>query len=362
MTPKKRVLQEDMNWDASLAGLKDDELIAEVQRLVTNERKATAALLRSLTELDARRLYLREGCSSLFTYCTQVLHLAEGSAYNRIEAARAARRFPALLDALEEGALTLTSIRILAPHLTADNCSELIAAARHKSKREVEVLVAALQPKPAVPTVIRKLPVATPVTVTEPAVTIGIASRSPTPLVASAEIEEPVVAVVPAPKPAVMPLAPDRYKVQLTISREARDKLRRVQDLLRHVIPTGDAADIFDRALTLLLADLERRRCAEASRPRLAGEPRSSSRHIPAAVRREVWRRDEGRCAFMGSTGRCRETGFLEFHHVEPYAAGGLATAGNIQLRCRAHNLYEVSRCFGDGSDAVRESRVEWRS
>ena len=158
MTPKKRVLQEDMNSHISLARLEDDDLLAEVKRLVASERQATAALLRSLMELDARRLYLREGCSSLFTYCTQVLHLAEGSAYNRIEAARAARRFPALLDALEEGALTLTSIRMLAPHLTADNCSELIAAARHKTKREVEVLVAALQPKPAVPTVIRKLP------------------------------------------------------------------------------------------------------------------------------------------------------------------------------------------------------------
>ena len=151
-----------MNSHISLARLEDDDLLAEVKRLAANERQATAALLRSLMELDARRLYLREGCSSLFTYCTQVLHLAEGSAYNRIEAARAARRFPALLDALEEGALTLTSIRMLASHLTADNCSELIAAARHKSKREVEVLVAALQPKPAVATVIRKLPASTP--------------------------------------------------------------------------------------------------------------------------------------------------------------------------------------------------------
>ena len=62
----------------------------------------------------------------------------------------------------------------------------------------------------------------------------------------------------------------------------------------------------------------------------------------------------------MSSSGRCRETGFLEFHHVEPYAFGGPATVANIQLRCRAHNLYEASLCFGDGSDAVRESRVEW--
>ena len=343
--------------------MQDDELLAEVKRLVANERRATAALLRSLMELDARRLYLREGCSSLFTYCTQVLHLAEGSAYNRIEAARAARRFPALLDALEEGALTLTSIRMLAPHLTADNYSELIAAARHKTKREVEVLVAALQPKPAVPTVIRKLPAPPPVNAAtrQPSMSATASSELSSPLVASVELEEPVATVAPAPKPAVTPLAPDRYRVQLTISRETHDKLRRVQDLLRHVIPTGDAAEIFDRALTLLLADLERRRCAETSSPRPAREPRASSRHIPAAVRREVWQRDAGRCAFIGSTGRCRETGFLEFHHVEPYAFGGPATVANIQLRCRAHNLYEASLCFGEyGADSVREACAEW--
>ena len=90
-------------------------------------------------EIDVRRLYLREGCSSLFTYCTQVLHLAEGAADNRIEAARAARRFPAVLDALARGEITLTTIRLLAPHLTDDNHSGLIAAAQHKSKRDVEL-------------------------------------------------------------------------------------------------------------------------------------------------------------------------------------------------------------------------------
>ena len=73
-----------------LAFLSDDELLAEAKRLVANERIATAALLTSLMEIDTRRLYLREGCSSLFTYCTQILRLAEGAAYDRIEASRAA--------------------------------------------------------------------------------------------------------------------------------------------------------------------------------------------------------------------------------------------------------------------------------
>ena len=85
------------------------------------EREATARLIALLAEVDERRLYLGEGCSSLFTYCTQALHLSEHAAYGRIEAARAARRFPVVLDLLSEASLTLTSVTLLAPHLTPTN-------------------------------------------------------------------------------------------------------------------------------------------------------------------------------------------------------------------------------------------------
>ena len=103
------------------ATLSDDQLLAETKRLVANERAATAALLRSLMEIDSRRLYLREGCSSLFTYCTQVLHLAEGAAYNRIEAARVGAAISSGARGAADGSLTLTSVRLLAPHFTEDN-------------------------------------------------------------------------------------------------------------------------------------------------------------------------------------------------------------------------------------------------
>jgi len=146
-----------MTTSPLLESLSDDELIAETKRLVAAERVATAALLRSLIEIDTRRLYLREGCSSLFTYCTHALHLTEGAAYNRIEAARAARRFPVVLDALTSGRITLTTIRLLAPHLTDDNHRELIAAAEQKSKRDVEMLIATISPRPVAPTILRKV-------------------------------------------------------------------------------------------------------------------------------------------------------------------------------------------------------------
>ena len=141
------------------------------------------------------------------------------------------------------------------------------------------------------------------------------------------------------------PLTPDRYRIQFTVDRETHDKLRHAQDLLRHTIPDGDPAAVFDKALTLLLKELSKAKHAAvgatASGPP-AGAPGAKSRHIPASVRRGVWRRDGEQCAFVGDRGRCTEKGFLEFHHLVPYAAGGQATIENLALRCRAHNAYEA--------------------
>jgi hypothetical protein len=300
-------------------------------------------LIRALMELDARRLYLGEGYSSMFTYCTQALHLAEGAAYNRIETARAARRFPLILGGLEDGSLTLTTVRLLAPHLTVDNHETVLASAHHKRKRDIEQIVAALNPKPAVQTVIRKLPM--PAQREAKASVPALASPAAEHLMTS--VEE---SAVPPPRATIAPLAPERFKVQLTISRETHDKLDRVQALARHAIPNGDLTIIFDRALTLLLNELERRVCAVTPSPHASRGASERSRQIPAAVKREVWRHDGGRCAFVGRDGRCSERSFLEYHHVRPYAAGGGATTANIELRCKAHNAHEAALFFGSES------------
>jgi hypothetical protein len=155
----------------------------------------------------------------------------------------------------------------------------------------------------------------------------------------------------------VAPLAPERYKIQITVSRETFEKLRRAQDLLRHTIPNGDPAAIVDRALDALLTDLNRTRLAAVSRPAKDRPTASDSRHIPAAVKRAVWTRDGGRCAFIGNRGRCTESGFLEFHHILPYARGGPAVVDNIELRCRAHNAYEAELDFGPRQPALVRER-----
>ena len=142
----------------TLAVLSNEELSAAVARLVALERESTADLIAALAEFDARRAYLPEGFPSLFAYCTGHLHLSEHAAYHRIEAARAARRFPVILTMLEEGVLTLTAIALLRPHLTSENHVELLSSARHQTKRAVEELVARLHSKPDVRASVRRLP------------------------------------------------------------------------------------------------------------------------------------------------------------------------------------------------------------
>jgi 5-methylcytosine-specific restriction endonuclease McrA len=148
--------------------------------------------------------------------------------------------------------------------------------------------------------------------------------------------------------------------LKVTVSADAHAKLRQAQSLLRHVIPTGDPAAIVERALTLLVEQLERTRLAKVCTPRSATTAKANSRRVPANIRRLVWRRDAGRCAFVGAQGRCAETAFLEFHHLVPYAAGGVTSVDNLALRCRAHNLHEAVQHFGatrSGTSSLERGR-----
>lgn len=270
----------------------DSALLDVTARLAAGERAARGELIRALAEVDSRRLYLSEGYSCMFFYCTKALHLSEQGAYRRIEVARVSRGVPGILDALDAGALNLTTALLLVPHLTQDNHQELIAAAAFKSKREVERV---LQER------------------------FGKADP------------------------------PAGYKIQFTAEQDTYDKLLQAQALLRHQNPYGNLDPIINRALTLLLSDLERRKAAIVARPRRSARPvATGSRNIPASVRRAVWRRDGAQCVFQGPRGRCAERDFLEFHHVRPFADGGASTADNIELRCRAHNAYEAEVYFGE--------------
>jgi hypothetical protein len=325
-----------------------------------------------------------------------------------MEAARIARTFPVVLDRLADGTLNLTTLGLIGPHLRPENHLDLLAQVAGRSKRDVQALVARLAPRPDVPASVRKLPASRPAgplqeVAPAPALPPPALPPPPTQLVqelspgpqqeahdvssvlpneaqhaaadppcrgsdeslrAALAVPAPTLAF-PAPhRPVIVPLAPERYRVQFTIGAETHEKLRLVQDLLRREIPDGDPAAIFDRALTLLLEETARKKVGATSKPRPSGaRSKRGSRHIPEEVKRTVWERDRGQCAFVAKSGhRCTERSFLEFHHLEPYGMGGEAVARNISLRCRSHNIHEAELAFGADVVVARQSAARDRT
>jgi hypothetical protein len=338
-----------MEPHCDLTSLPDDELLRRLAELLRQSRRVEADLVAHIGEVERRRLYAREAVPSMFAYCTERLHLSEAEAYLRIAAARASKDHPMLLEMLRDGRLHLTAIGKLAPHLTPDNRETLLKRAAHRSKRQIEELVAELAPRPDAPALMRKFPARVS---TEPAPTLELRpdavrasaarihsdSVAPAPGLAAAVPGKPAIELRPdGVEGSVEPLAPGRYKVQFTASAALHDKLERLRALMRASVPDGDLAAIIEQAVSEKLERLEARRFAKAKSPRQAF-PRTApgSRHIPAAVRRAVHERDQGRCRYVDEQGRrCTARDRLEFHHRRPFGHGGDCGSENIQLLCR---------------------------
>src|SRR6267142_5602238 len=220
--------------------LSDEDLIAGLKAACGEERRLVARIVAYLVEVEERRIHLEAACSSLFDFCIRRLGMSEGQAYRRINAARLVRRFPSVLARIERGEIHLSALAQLRHHLTDANHAELLDEARGKSKREVQELLARRAPKPDVPNVLRKLP-----TPTAP----------------------------PMPPARIEPLSEARYRLQLTVSAELRDKLERATALMRHRNPSGDLAVVVESGIDLLVAKLEQERLRSTTRPQRKKRP-----------------------------------------------------------------------------------------
>ena len=145
----------------SLSRLSDDELLCGLSDVLKQSRRVESELVAHIAEVDVRKLFAREASPSMFQYCVDALHLSKAGTFLRIAAARASRKHPLLFTMLEDGRLHLSGIAVLAPHLTDENCDELLVRATHKTKDAIKELLAEIAPKPPkldVPPTVRKLP------------------------------------------------------------------------------------------------------------------------------------------------------------------------------------------------------------
>ena len=369
----------------SPVSLSDADLLSATRELVGRSRLLEADLVVHLGEIEERRLFLDAAYPSMFAFCMEELGFSEDAAYNRLAVARAGRRLPAVIEALRSGRVHLAGLRLLAPHLTELNHEIVLMQAAGKSKRMIEELVARLAPSPPVRNGIRRVPESVvaswspisrqPLSPSELRLAGTSAASSPA---APAESDVPAGADLPLftdgaapeasvaapslaspevgpPRAIVTPLSAETFRVQFTASRELRDKLLEAQGLLRHRVPNGDLAAIIEMGLDLLIEKVKKERFGIGRKPRPRPPPEEevlpatvASRHIPDAIKRAVYERDEGCCAFVDERGRrCRSTDGITFEHDEGFARTRSHDIEHIRLYCRAHNQHAADKLYG---------------
>jgi hypothetical protein len=371
------------------ADLDSKSLAARLRELSGEERNVQVEFLLHLDEYDRRRAYLEAGYGSLWTYCLEALHLREGAAGRRIHAMRVLRRFPVVEGALRDGKLCLSTIAVLGTVLTEENLDDLVSRAAYRTKAEVEQLAASVQSRRAPRDGIRKIATREGLQATAAVVAVDVDATPALTLIAedgrarnedAMENTEPelraasgvVATAMPVQptlrrsRPEMVPVSGSDWSLRVTIDERLKADLETLRCLLSHKSPGGDLASVLREAVRCGIEKHGKRRGAVApERERKASgcssaesssagavdagahRPERRSRP-PARVKREVFARDEGGCAWIGEGGRrCGSRWQLEFDHVQAAAFGGDATVDGMRLLCRAHNVLHAENVFG---------------
>lgn len=287
-------------------------------KIAENFLKVEGELLEILNDVENQRVHLQMGYSSLFLYATEGLKLSESQAYNLINVMRKAREIPELKHQIQSGQLSVSKARRIVPILTAENHQEWIQKAKALPKAELER---------------------------------EVVKHSP-----SAEKKE-IVRII----------TEQRSRMHLDLDTSLVEKLRRAQNLLRskrrkNLTLEETLGELVDQFLERNdpLRSVNNGTGSGQGKPSRAtstravngkqlgpgqvtsqAEPRANALHrpIPKPLRRQVFRRDSGRCQYKGAAGKlCNSEAYLQIHHLEPWGQGGNHTANNLMVMCEQHH------------------------
>ena len=408
---------------STVGALSDRELLRQTSTLIRHERHLLGAVIDYLAEIDARRLFLQRGCSSLFDYAVRELGYSDAAAGRRIGAVRLCADQPDARERLRDGSLTLSAAAELQWAFDRQRRRGSICGTASRAPTGSAPGNAAATEDPAVPDgpLADATPPATSVPAASPPLVLDAAGRQK--LVEDAagksarQVRRMLADLDPelaTPADRMRPLGDGRYELKALIDADCHQGLEQLRGLLSHVDPRMTIGQLVGRIVQEALdrhdpsrpprrartgsrpaerdakpasaskeeaaqerghastvphaaspagstptAEWTRERAPQPSRPgatdrrAAAGQkptrtatptakPRASGRAIPAAVRRQVWQRDGGRCTYVDQqTGRrCNSRYMIEIDHILPYALGGGADPGNLRLACRAHHRH----------------------
>jgi hypothetical protein len=337
---------------------------ARLADLLKNERHAMAAFLVALAEFDRKRGWLELGFSNLFDFLHRDLGLSKGTAFYRKLGAELIQAYPEIVEPLRDGRLCVTALHALSRAITPQNRAEVLPRFFHRSKQEARELAAELAPAPVVPrrevvTVVRaSSPAAgavasTPQLILEPEAPAAATSSQDSQPVGSCSREgAPVsLSVTPAPRLVVEPLTATERRVHITVSPAFLEKLEAARLALSHSMPGADAEDVLSAGLDLVLErDAKRKGLVAKPRPAPVDAPATPGAvYIPAAVRREVWERDQGCCQWRLDSGEvCGSKIRTELDHIQLRCRGGRPIAEDLRVLCHFHNQSYARLTLGD--------------
>lgn len=319
---------------SSPKSLSNDALLRNTYALVAEERKLTIEILWHLHEIQVRRLYAEKGYGSLFEYAVQALGYSEAAAGRRIAAMRLLVDVPDIEPSLKNGSVSLSTLSTIqsfvqrkAEPISKQEKRELVFALQGKSRRECEKHLVALDP----------------------------------------------VAATPQEKERV--IGPTQTEIRFVADDALMKKLQKMKELDAHVQSNPSYLNLFHRMADLALKKLdplakksadskvtppaelndvaERNEVRSSKSSFTSPTPRSprhrsNPRSITAALRREIWNRDQGQCSYQSKEGkRCSSRFALEVDHLKPVALGGRSEAFNLRLLCRAHNQQQAFQKLG---------------
>ena len=389
---------------AQLETLSDSKLLSKTQALNDRERKLGLTVLFHLREIDKRRLCLPLGYNSLFEFCTRHLGYSRVTAYRRIQGARSIGRFPEVAAMLLTGELNLSVVSLISGIITKENIKNILSRVSSKSYRDAEISIAMYKP---IETKGRDR--VKPVCVLEKKSASDIGTDSGTQgsgkslnvetnpcnynndttneINLCPDVETDSSGEVGSFEKTVKIELKQKFKLEFMVDPEFMKKLERVKSRLSRKYPGGIN---FEMLFNIIMEEylerhspekrIQKREKREANKQNIKTTPRSKqnrdsnkqrnheqqnklrhstqetgnmnnkerSRNIPTAVRDKVYKRDGGRCAFVGENGkRCDSTWNLEVDHIVPFAKGGNNSPENLRLLCAKHNRLEAERTYG---------------
>ncbi len=292
----------------NLNNISDEILLIETLKLVQREREILGLVLHHLREIERRRLFSTEGCSSLFDYATRKLGYSEDQAYRRIQAMRLLKEIPQIENKITDGSLSLTHLGMAQSLFKREEKSgqktytieekvKILEKLQNTSKREAEKITVSLS--------------SSPVTSVEKIKTIS----------------------------------PVDFEIRFCTKEPLLKKIQKLKALLAHKNPNIQLSELFNQLCDLGLEKWDKSqvqagnakiKTLKSPAPERAGKPLSE-----AGIAREVWKRDNGVCQ------NCKSSYALEIDHKIPRAVGGGNALENLRLLCRSCNQREAIKIFG---------------